>query len=149
MAWRLTAWLTARSRMAWPPAVSAGRGRSWQPQCPVEVTSVARWRDDRKCQCVIADQPLRQCLDRVGRHLGEGGERLVERQDAIVECLLASKPRSHVPALLEPELEAAARVGACLLQLGLGDRFVADACELGEDGFDGLGQVVWIDAGID
>ncbi len=52
-------------------ASSSGRGScvpvSWQPQRPFQRTRAGAWRDDRERQQLVADEPLGQVLDLVGR----------------------------------------------------------------------------------
>ena len=88
-------------------------------------------------------------LDRVGIDRLDRGQRLIERQHAVVERLLAADPRGDVPGVVHPQLEPAGQVALRLAELLLGDGLVAQPGELDEDGLERLGQPGRIDPGRD
>ena len=83
-------------------------------------------------------------VDRLDR-----GERLVERQDPVVERLLAADPRGDVAGVVHPQLEAAGQVALGLVELVVGDQLVAQPRELDEDRLERRRQAGRIDAGRD
>ena len=68
-------------------------------------------RDDGQPQRLVAEQLAGEPRDVGGGHPLDRRERLVERQDAIVERLLPADPRREVARLLHPQLEPAGEVG--------------------------------------
>ena len=80
---------------------------------------------------------------------GDRRERLVERQDPVVERLLAADPRREVARLVHPQLEAAREVRLRLRQLLGRDGLVAQPGELGEDRVERRRQPLRVDAGRD
>src|SRR3954465_13339809 len=96
----------------------------------LEAAQRPRGSDDRPPQRaaaeprrVVAEQLTRETSEVIGADPGDLRERLVERQNAIVQRLLPADPCGEMAGLLHPQLEAAGQVRLGLVELvGLDDR---------------------------
>ena len=115
----------------------------------LEPAQVARGRDGRQAQDVVAEQLPGESLDGRGVDRLDRGECLVECEDSVVERLLSADPRSDVARVVHAQLEAAGEVALRLLQLGVRHQLIAQAGELDEDRVEGGRQACRVDAGRD
>ena len=118
-----------------------------QPQAALEPAQVARRaRRPRAAAPSSRNSSPASRWTSVGVDGVDGGERLVERQDPVVERLLAADPRREVAGLVHPQLEAAGEVRLRLRELLVRDELVAQPGELGEDRVERRRQAVRVDA---
>ena len=143
--WRSRSSSSARARASWPrrrwtrairmssaPAATGGR-HAGSRRCLSRPRSERAGATTASRRRLVAEQ-LRASRARSAEVTrGNGGERLVEREHALVERLLAADPRREVARLLHPQLEPAGQVRLRLRQLVVGDDLVAQQRELAQD----------------